>query len=43
MIDDYKKLGGKYLTSSKVLEINADKRITVINQIKVFMILKLVQ
>ena len=31
MIDDYKKLGGKYLTSSKVLEINADKRITVIN------------
>lgn len=26
MINDYKELGGKYLTSSKVLEIDSDKK-----------------
>lgn len=31
LIEDYKKLGGKYLTTTKVLEISEDKKITVIN------------
>ncbi|MCQ2969890.1 MAG: NAD(P)/FAD-dependent oxidoreductase [Clostridium sp.] len=31
MINDYKELGGKFLTNTKVIEISDDKKITVIN------------